>query len=651
MKPMTDSVVRLFLGCLLAVTMTACVTPGPQTQSENRRVAPRPSAQNVPGAVRRTPAPIGNTAATQTAATASVASDMPKRYALVFNRLIDAGEKNYAGEILTHLLDRTLLLAPGPVRVMRETGLNRQWSPQAVQGISQGSNYIRCHYTGWDTSTSPSSTYVHREIGFWHRQRPQLTGGQGLFSILIDLGIADVSVEGCPQTWGDAIIAAFGQEYLSRIVVKKLDPSAPSIVQVDLDGRPGTPPNRRIESQGQSVQPPAVSASAPKQAATSTASNVIQRCDELAGHPDDPEGFASGVLEEQIPAQEAISACEQALQQAKNTPRLSFQLARAYLRADRQEDGVEQLVNAAKQGHGGALAYLGDLHLDGAPGIEPSAEAARKLYTLAVSSGFTPAKKQLEQFEDYTEKVAQAEKEEKNNASGKASENGIPFVPPSTPFRNPTVMDPILSGDLDKVGFNERWTKDFLSEVAIVIGHFCQAHFLEDDVANLKAAVLFSSLDLSAAGVMLQQARQWNQLREWGQNPMAYHDRFNQKIMEAEKIEEEQRDDAAHDGIVLLNRFSCKSPEVAKVSRNIRAFASNEGAPLMSGDEFFRHCNIHNNKSGSQAGGFFCACVTMKTQTASMTRAERKALSVNFPPALQAIANKQLETYRDCERR
>lgn len=36
MKPMTDSVVRLFLGCLLAVTMTACVTPGPQNQREGR---------------------------------------------------------------------------------------------------------------------------------------------------------------------------------------------------------------------------------------------------------------------------------------------------------------------------------------------------------------------------------------------------------------------------------------------------------------------------------------------------------------------------------------------------------------------------------------------------------------------------------------
>ena len=82
--------------------------------------------------------------------------------------------------------------------------------------------------------------------------------------------------------------------------------------------------------------------------------NPVQACDVLASHPDDPEAYAAGVSNLRLEHDKVIKACEAAIKLDKKSPRLNFQLARGYLSANRLEEAIEQLLSAAKQGHGSA---------------------------------------------------------------------------------------------------------------------------------------------------------------------------------------------------------------------------------------------------------------------------------------------------------
>ena len=158
--------------------------------------------------------------------------------------------------------------------------------------------------------------------------------------------------------------------------------------------------------------------------------NPVQACDVLASHPDDPEAYAAGVSNLRLEHDKVIKACEAAIKLDKKSPRLNFQLARGYLSANRLEEAIEQLLSAAKQGHGGALGFLGDIYLDGGPGIEPNPSIAKGLYARSAESGFEPAKKLLAEFEDYTEKVAAAERELKASPkSTTATASGPKTIP------------------------------------------------------------------------------------------------------------------------------------------------------------------------------------------------------------------------------
>lgn len=121
-------------------------------------------------------------------------------------------------------------------------------------------------------------------------------------------------------------------------------------------------------------------------------------CDRLAAHPNDPLAASAGVGDERLDAAAVIEACGAESAADPSAPRLAFQLARGYLKAGRVEEAVEQLVEAAKGGHGGALAYLGDLYLDGAAGLEADPALAHSLYQRSAEAGFAPATTMLAQI-------------------------------------------------------------------------------------------------------------------------------------------------------------------------------------------------------------------------------------------------------------
>lgn len=119
----------------------------------------------------------------------------------------------------------------------------------------------------------------------------------------------------------------------------------------------------------------------------------VMECDTLAAHPDDPKkpkGIA-GVADDDIQPGAALTACEEAIKVEPNNPRLKYQLARAYLSYEQPVEAVEQMMEAAEDGHAAAIAALGDFTLFGVLDDEPDPETAKALYQRAGKAGFKPA--------------------------------------------------------------------------------------------------------------------------------------------------------------------------------------------------------------------------------------------------------------------
>jgi hypothetical protein len=165
------------------------------------------------------------------------------------------------------------------------------------------------------------------------------------------------------------------------------------------------------------VQPPKppqpVAATAPK-APPAPRPESIAECDAAGAHPDDPEKpeNVQGVSDDYVNAGKALAACGEAIQVEPENTRIKFQLARAYLLYDKPVEGVELMTEAAEEGHGAAIAALGDFALYGVLDDEPDPEMAKALYEQAAEAGFQPAAKLAAEIvadpkEDTTQQAAQ----------------------------------------------------------------------------------------------------------------------------------------------------------------------------------------------------------------------------------------------------
>jgi TPR repeat protein len=123
--------------------------------------------------------------------------------------------------------------------------------------------------------------------------------------------------------------------------------------------------------------------------------DLVEECDVLAAHPDDPQRMAEGVDDDKIVPRLAVLACEDALKRLPDDPRFAFQLGRALLARNDSEKAVTLFQQAAKSGYAAAYGYLGDAYQFG-KGIKADTAQARASYAEAVKRGFTNAEAQIE---------------------------------------------------------------------------------------------------------------------------------------------------------------------------------------------------------------------------------------------------------------
>jgi len=115
-------------------------------------------------------------------------------------------------------------------------------------------------------------------------------------------------------------------------------------------------------------------------------------CDTYAASPFDPQRQATGVSV--VNPALAIPACDSAIQMYPTSPRLNFQLGRAYCAAKNFHESLPFFVRAAEQGYAAAETALGDAFQSGT-GVSQSYTDAIYWYSKAAKQGFAIAQNSL----------------------------------------------------------------------------------------------------------------------------------------------------------------------------------------------------------------------------------------------------------------
>jgi TPR repeat protein len=384
----------------------------------------------------------------------------------------------------------------------------------------------------------------------------------------------------------------------------------------------------------------AAGGNAPQDAPAVVSMSAVDLCDELAAHPQDPEATRPGVEDDAIDTDVVTTACEEAIRSDDREPRLRFQLARAYLQDGLIEPALEQLVAAGDQGHGGALAYLAEMYLDGVPGLEADPVLAKELLERAAEAEFEPARAMLAEFEEEA-----PEPEPAPAAYATTPVNTAPGPRPTPNYNAPEIVENVRAGNLDGVPFGELYTKQYLVNMAQNIAAACDgAHFNRRQLDLLVRQAAFTSVELTPeAG--------WNQI--WGgflqmgqvlQNPQATLERSVIAEQEAAAMPIE----AMKDAYSLASVDECGTPAMERFTQNLRAYVNDEGAPRLSTQQVLGLCMQQARPTGVYDTQNFCHCFSGLMTRGAISRAQRKGLAADFWATAQDIMARDPAHYDVC---
>lgn len=118
-------------------------------------------------------------------------------------------------------------------------------------------------------------------------------------------------------------------------------------------------------------------------------------CDTYAANPLDPQRLAAGVTRKAIDIPKAIAACNDALARYPDTPRLLYQLARAYREGKDYARALPLYRRAAEASYTEAQNVMGTLYRDGEGGVAQDHAQAISWYLKAAERGHTGAQNSL----------------------------------------------------------------------------------------------------------------------------------------------------------------------------------------------------------------------------------------------------------------
>ena len=118
----------------------------------------------------------------------------------------------------------------------------------------------------------------------------------------------------------------------------------------------------------------------------------VTDCDTLAANPDDPRKIPAvqGVPFWRFDGVAASAACERAVKDFVDAPRLQYQLARAYNKLKKYDDARNWYAKAADSGYPAAMNEIGYLY-SGGSGVTKDYFEARRWQTKAADLGYSPA--------------------------------------------------------------------------------------------------------------------------------------------------------------------------------------------------------------------------------------------------------------------
>lgn len=138
------------------------------------------------------------------------------------------------------------------------------------------------------------------------------------------------------------------------------------------------PITTEIES-SDAPSPPALSDLPSTTKATTNIATVenedITDCDRFAAHPNDPNKVAGGMDWDDLNPEKAIPACELAVSNSPDDPRLVYQLGRSLDKAERQGEAIEWYRKSANQNYSAAQYILGRLHSKGEGVVQDDVES------------------------------------------------------------------------------------------------------------------------------------------------------------------------------------------------------------------------------------------------------------------------------------
>lgn len=212
----------------------------------------------------------------------------------------------------------------------------------------------------------------------------------------------------------------------------------------------------RLRNSGQppTGQPPTPQPPQPPTQPQANPQAAIDRCDQLASDPDDPQRYAKPVPDDELAVGKAIDACAAAVKADPSSARMQYQLGRALWAGARHSEAFAAFVEASHYGYAAADKAIGDAFKEDL-GLPPSQagrtkrekeETALDWYHRAIAKGRYPAgATALLKMEQFLEKHT--------------------FDP--SKFRNPKFIEIVYAQDFSKLT-----SEDLLPFFAYGIGMF-----------------------------------------------------------------------------------------------------------------------------------------------------------------------------------